>query len=191
MSDVEKSLYDGMIVQCAVPDCIYVAAEEDNPTRCPFHGETTFVEEITSVFRVSKRRCVFTPIPNGHISIYFTEHTREFVGVMFHQFGVTEFITSVGEVSTRVPVKYRKSIASIFNLANGIDNNETKQIVNEDYVKCKICGFIDPSITQHIKEHHKMTIDEYKSKYPKAKVICNRVLMDFAREQGIDISADS
>lgn len=45
-----------------------------------------------------------------------------------------------------------------------------------DYVVCKICNKQYLSLCQHVKYKHKITVAEYKEKYPGSKILCNDVI---------------
>ena len=48
-------------------------------------------------------------------------------------------------------------------------------IEGKDFVKCKICGWLDVRISGHIKSIHNMDKKQYRNVYPNSQLICNDV----------------
>lgn len=175
-SDLFENKY--ALLQCSHPGCIYVAAREDHPTTCIFHGKQEFTHDITSPWMLSIHKKLFRLIPNGYLSLY-RSNDNLFVGVMLHAKGLHTLITSSGEIHSQVPKEYQSYFKEIFRLANPSQsvNNTTERRSTGEAVTCQLCGFVAPNILDHIEKEHFMTREDYRIKTSGAPILC-KVLKD-------------
>lgn len=168
------------LVQCTHQGCIYVAAAEDNPTHCIFHGETTFTSDVTSDWILSKRKHMYRLIPGGHMSIYRGELLNEFVGVVVSINGESTLVTDRHSIEIQLPKSHWFYVDEVFNVVHGNFNRhktqKVKYVDTPSVVACRICGYTDARLDKHLRQQHHMTVQDYRKLFYHAPIICDKMI---------------
>lgn len=168
------------LVQCTHPGCIYVAAAVDNPTKCIFHGEVEFTNEITSEWVLSKRKHMYRAIPNGHMTIHRNALTDGFGGVIVSINGESVLVPDRHNVETLIPESYWFYVDEVFNVVYGNFNKhkskKTKYVDTPAIIACRVCGYTDERLDKHLHQQHHMSVDEYRKLHYRAPVVSDKLI---------------